>query len=633
MKKFTVSLFIMLVTLAIQAQDYLIHFAGNGATLETVYVENLTKGTYITINGNDVLHLVTGVGINQIENEKFDLKVYPNPMDNTCNIEFFNSVKGNVDINIYDIAGKAIFNYKNLIEKGIHRYNFSGISKGTYLINIKTQENNYTSRIISLSNTASNFSYEYLGKIDYTQNLQEVKTKETKEPKGTIIMYFNNGDQLRFMGYAGGYAQTLYASPNSNNTYTFNFNFPPSGTPIVRFDSVYDITTNSLKTSSVVLYENGNAVSERGIVYAITPNVTVNNTKITNGISSGVFNTNITGLTPNTKYYINAYGFNTSGHGYGQEKTATTLAEATTTTASNNTLTSFTAGGTVGVGGSATITERGIVYGTAPNPTKNNNFVIASSATTGDFTVDITGLTENTTYYYRAYVVNAGGINYGSQGETKTLLTTMNLLDERDGTVYKTVTIGNQVWMAENLKYLPSVVGPGTGSKTTPYYYVYGYNGTVVADAKATSNYTTYGVLYNWPAAMNGATSSTANPSGVQGACPTGWHLPSDAEWTELTDYLGGTSEAGGKLKETDTTHWTNPNTGATNETGFTALPGGDRKNDGKFYYVGYDGYWWSTTENDNLFVLPRRMHYYLSDVFRSDYYKESGLSVRCVKD
>src|SRR5690554_6700140 len=131
--------------------------------------------------------------------------------------------------------------------------------------------------------------------------------------------------------------------------------------------------------------------------------------------------------------------------------------------------------------------------------------------------------------------------------------------DARDNQTYRIVTIGSQTWMAENLKYLPSVVGPETGSQTTPHYYVYGYNGTNVTDAKATANYNTYGVLYNWPAEMN--------------ACPDGWHLPSDAEWTELTDYLGGESVAGGKLKETGTTHWASPNTGATNETGFTALP------------------------------------------------------------
>jgi uncharacterized protein (TIGR02145 family) len=205
--------------------------------------------------------------------------------------------------------------------------------------------------------------------------------------------------------------------------------------------------------------------------------------------------------------------------------------------------------------------------------------------------------------------------------------------DPRDGNHYNTVKIGNQIWMAENLKYLPSVVGPGTGSQTTPYYYVYGYDGTNITDAKATANYTTYGVLYNWSAAMNGAASSTTNPSGIQGVCPTGWHLPSDAEWTELTDYLGGTSVAGGKLKETGTTHWTSPNTGATNETGFTALPGGYRSVDGSFYDIGYYGYWWSATESNATLAWYRFMYYISSTVIRYSNNKELGFSVRCVRD
>src|SRR5574344_844768 len=161
--------------------------------------------------------------------------------------------------------------------------------------------------------------------------------------------------------------------------------------------------------------------------------------------------------------------------------------------------------------------------------------------------------------------------------------------DDRDNKVYKWVKIGDQVWMAENLAYLPSVnmVADGSEDAAGSYYYVYGYDGTNVAEAKATDNYATYGVLYNWTAAMNGEASSTTNPSGIQGVCPAGWHLPSDAEWTELTDYLGGASVAGGKLKETGTTHWNSPNTGATNETGFTALPGCYRYGDGTFGYVG----------------------------------------------
>ena len=205
--------------------------------------------------------------------------------------------------------------------------------------------------------------------------------------------------------------------------------------------------------------------------------------------------------------------------------------------------------------------------------------------------------------------------------------------DPRDNNHYNVVKIGNQIWMAENLKYLPSVVGPGTGSQTTPHYYVYGYNGTNVTDAKATANYNIYGVLYNWPAAMNGAASSTTNPSGVQGVCPDGWHLPSDAEWTELTDYLGGTSDAGGKLKETGTTHWNSPNTSATNETGFTALPGGNRYYDGSFDGIGSNGYWWSATEGDAADAWYRFMIFINSNVYRDYYFKELGFSVRCVRD
>ena len=189
--------------------------------------------------------------------------------------------------------------------------------------------------------------------------------------------------------------------------------------------------------------------------------------------------------------------------------------------------------------------------------------------------------------------------------------------DPRDGNVYKIITIGDQVWMAENLAYLPSVnmVADGSEDAAGSYYYVYGYDGTNVADAKATDNYATYGVLYNWTAAMDGEASSTTNPSGIQGVCPAGWHLPSDAEWTELTDYLGGTSVAGGKLKETGTTHWTSPNTGATNETGFTALPGGYRGSNGSFGGIGSNGYWWSATENGAASAWYRSMGSYGSSV------------------
>ena len=193
------------------------------------------------------------------------------------------------------------------------------------------------------------------------------------------------------------------------------------------------------------------------------------------------------------------------------------------------------------------------------------------------------------------------------------------LADTRDGNLYSYRTYGSQVWMTKNMAYLPSVVGPGTGSNSTAYYYVYGYDGSDVATAKATDNYSTYGVLYNWTAA--------------QSACPSGWHLPSDAEWTTFTNDLGGASVAGGKLKEAGTAHWNSPNTGATNESGFTALPGGYRSDSGGFYGIGLYGDWWSSTEYLTSIAWYRLLLYNTSGVYRASGSKELGFSVRCLRD
>ena len=194
--------------------------------------------------------------------------------------------------------------------------------------------------------------------------------------------------------------------------------------------------------------------------------------------------------------------------------------------------------------------------------------------------------------------------------------------DPRDNKAYTSVQIGTQCWMAKNLAYLPSVVGSGSSSTTLPLYYVYEYNGTVVADAKATANYQTYGVLYNWPSSLT--------------ACPTGWHLPTDAEWSSLTTYLAGESD-GDKLKEAGTTHWSSwsyPNSGATNEIGYTALPAGYRYY-GDWSGIGSRGYWWSSTEleENTIFVWSRDMHNDFGGVYVRNYTKEYGLSVRCLQD
>lgn len=186
--------------------------------------------------------------------------------------------------------------------------------------------------------------------------------------------------------------------------------------------------------------------------------------------------------------------------------------------------------------------------------------------------------------------------------------------------------------LQDGLKYLPSVVGPKSGSEVIPYFYVYDYDGIVLADAKETSNYNTYGVLYNWIAAMDGSTSSVTKPSGVQGVCPKGWHLPSYAEWEELSDYLGSKNIAGDKLKESGTTHWENSNTSVTNEIGFSALPGGARSWNGVFNALGSFCFWWSSSLVEH-YVYYRAIYSNSSELEWGGSVKDQGYSVRCVRD
>lgn len=205
-----------------------------------------------------------------------------------------------------------------------------------------------------------------------------------------------------------------------------------------------------------------------------------------------------------------------------------------------------------------------------------------------------------------------------------------------DGNTYNTVQIGNQCWMKENIAATHysdgtalvdgTEAGDISRDYTTKYYFAYANN---------ESNVDTYGRLYTWAAIMNGAASSETNPSGVQGICPSGWHVPSDAEWTELTDYLGGEGVAGGKMKEVGTTHWESPNIGATNESGFTALPGGYRISNGTFWGLGHNAPFWSATEYGSSFVSAwyRNLNDHSSGVHINGLIKTSGDLVRCTKD
>lgn len=208
--------------------------------------------------------------------------------------------------------------------------------------------------------------------------------------------------------------------------------------------------------------------------------------------------------------------------------------------------------------------------------------------------------------------------------------------DKRDGKEYSWVRIGDQIWMAENLAYLPEVYTGAEGSEdpgkeNDSFYYVYGYNGTNVEEAKATNNYNTYGVLYNWRAAME--------------SCPDGWHLSTDDDWLELEEEMGITDNllefnvyrgdyAGDRLKETGTVHWSAPNDGATDEFGFSALAAGHRS----VAFSGLGDYCWILTatrrpEISSPVVIWRAICSWESGISRTFSVDSGGWSVRCVKD
>jgi len=185
-----------------------------------------------------------------------------------------------------------------------------------------------------------------------------------------------------------------------------------------------------------------------------------------------------------------------------------------------------------------------------------------------------------------------------------------------------TVKIGNQTWTTKNLNVsnyrngdeIPMVDDPLTWSKLTYGAWCYYEN--------IDSNGATYGKLYNMYAVLD-----------PRGLAPKGFHIPSDKDWTTLTDYLGGKGEAGVKMKESGTTHWPRPNTGATNSSGFTGLPGGYRDDNGVFVSMGVNGFWWSSTEGFTYFAWNRYPDTLYGLVGRDFGYKSYGMSIRCLAD
>jgi uncharacterized protein (TIGR02145 family) len=420
MKTSTIIFILLVLAITkIQAQDYLISFAAIGDTsvVTTVYVENLTSGATLVLNGSDILHLTPVTGIADPDFANQSLQIYPNPMAGQSQLKFDSPVEGNAVITLVDLSGRLVCQFSKSLSPGLQTFRISGIKLGMYFLKVTGNNYSYSSKLLSQSNREGEARIEYVSSVNYSVD------KQLKNSAATIEMPYTEGDRLLYKISSGKYSAVTIDVPTGSKTITSNF--------------------------------------------------------------------------------------------------------------------------------------------------------VAST--------------------------------------------------DADNNSYSTVKIGNQVWMAENLKTTRYNDGTSIPRETDNTAWQHLSTPAIAwLNNDSSTNHNMYGVLYNGFAVGTGK------------LAPKGWHIPTDAEWDTLVSYLGGSSVAGGKLKESGTSHWLSPNTGASNESGFTALPGSEHEGAGSsgFGQLGNSAWWWSSTQNssnNSAGFLSVSSDY--ESIFKMSLIRTMGFSVRCIKD
>jgi uncharacterized protein (TIGR02145 family) len=304
----------------------------------------------------------------------------------------------------------------------------------------------------------------------------------------------------------------------------------------------------------------------------------------------------------------------------GCRKKDNSIPDLITADPTNVTDNSLNTGGSIFSSGSSEIKVRGVCWSINEEPTINNSRTIDGSGS-GEFVSKIIGLIPDRTYFIRAYATNDFGTAYGNELSITTSPPDTVATDS-DGNIYHFITIGKQVWLKENLRTTKYADGSPVGT-TSP--------ATIDISSEATPK-------YEWPSNGDESLASvygrlyTGFAIEASQLCPTGWHIPTDDEWGILIDNLGGMNVTGGKLKEAGLEHWSEPNTHASDSTGFDARPAGLRNADGTFSMPGQNVYYWSSTpSNANLWGYS--LHFDDGSISRDRSSEKAALSVRCIKD
>lgn len=396
--------------------------------------------------------------------------------------------------------------------------------------------------------------------------------------------------------------------------------------PILSTTEPTEITIESVRTGGHITDDGGAEIIARGICWSTQPSPTINSNLKAAGTGSGEFTITIEELRPNTEYYARAYAENRIGLAYGNEiifNTGIALPAVTTGQITSVTATSAVCEATIIYDGGAQITKRGVCWSISPDPDINDNYMTTSSVTE-TYLCNLTSLQSGTLYFIRAFVENDAGISYGAE---KSFLTGVS---DTEGNLYKTVIIGSQTWMAENLQStrlndntpIPNITDNSLWVGTSAPAYCWYDNDNVHKPV--------YGALYNWYTVNTGK------------LCPEGWHVPTDEEFNSLEVFLGMIPEVANNwgFRGTDqgfqlksTTGWGNNGNG-NNSSGFSALPGGYRFGaDGQYFLLTTLTYWWCNSAHDTDRGWYRRVESENSQVYRASTSKKGGKYVRCIKN
>ncbi len=615
--------FMLSFALKTSAQNYIISFTATGAatTIDSVKVENITQGTSLTIIGADSLHLTGTAGISDLSVNEEDVKIYPNPMQGQAELSFYAKKAGNAQLIIYDISGKELLLISNVFFQGIQMCRITGLKQGIYFVNIIGENYLYTAKLISLNTAQSEAKIEYLG-----NKKTDVGINQSKRTKSIVNMAYTTGDTLRFTGFSGIYSAIITDVPTASKTIVFIF----TSLPTLTTTAITSITDTTATSGGNVTSDGGATVTARGVCWSTTTNPVATGNHTTNGAGTGIFTSNITGLSASTVYYVRAYATNSVGTAYGNELTFTTATPVTVpvvTTTAVSSITSLTAnsGGNVTSDGGATVTTRGVCWSTTTNPVATGNHTTNGTGT-GTFTSNITGLTPSTVYYVRAYATNSVGTAYGNEvfftttaagftcGNTLNIAHTIGTVapvtkSVAYGTVTTSLSGASKCWITQNLGSTNQATSATDATDAAAGWYwqfnrKQGYkNGTPSPPIPAWT-ITSINETSDWLAANDPCTIELG----------TGWRIPTYTEWLN--------ADANGA--------WANY-TDAYNSVLKLHAAGYLYYGSGALNYRGTSGFYWSSPQNNS--TNGWNMLFNSGNSYMNYGLKTYGFSVRCIKD